>query len=335
MEIITLAHGSGGKATNKLIDNLFYKYFNNELLSQKNDSTVLPPLNGRIAMSTDSFVINPIFFEGGDIGKLSICGTVNDICMSGAKPLYISVGFIIEEGLTINELEKIVQSMAKTANEAGVKIVTGDTKVVEKGSCDKIYINTTGIGIIEENNRYLSGDKVRTGDKVIVSGTLGDHGMCIMNKREDFGFKSTIKSDCCLLNELISDILSVSTNIRVLRDPTRGGLATTLNEIIEHSNVSIEIKEENIPVKQEVAAMCDILGLDPLFIANEGKLVVIVDKNDADNVISIMKKNPVGENSVLLGEVINDGKNKLYLKTNIGGKRIINMPEGEILVRIC
>ena len=334
MEIITLAHGSGGKATNKLIDNLFYKYFNNELLSQKNDSTVLPPLNGRIAMSTDSFVINPIFFEGGDIGKLSICGTVNDICMSGAKPLYISVGFIIEEGLTINELEKIVQSMAKTANEAGVKIVTGDTKVVEKGSCDKIYINTTGIGIIE-NNRYLSGDKVRAGDKVIVSGTLGDHGMCIMNKREDFGFKSTIKSDCCLLNELISDILSVSTNIRVLRDPTRGGLATTLNEIIEHSNVSIEIKEENIPVKQEVAAMCDILGLDPLFIANEGKLVVIVDKNDADNVLSIMKKNPVGENSVLLGEVINDGKNKLYLKTNIGGKRIINMPEGEILVRIC
>ena len=174
MEIITLAHGSGGKATNKLIDNLFYKYFNNEFLSQKNDSTVLPPLNGRIAMSTDSFVINPIFFEGGDIGKLSICGTVNDICMSGAKPLYISVGFIIEEGLTINELEKIVQSMAKTANEAGVKIVTGDTKVVEKGSCDKIYINTTGIGIIEENNRYLSGDKVRAGDKVIVSGTLGD-----------------------------------------------------------------------------------------------------------------------------------------------------------------
>ena len=335
MEIITLAHGSGGKATNKLIDKLFYKYFNNELLSQKNDSTVLPFINGKIAMSTDSFVINPIFFEGGDIGKLSICGTVNDICMSGAKPLYISVGFIIEEGLSINDLEKIVQSMAKTANEAGVKIVTGDTKVVEKGSCDKIYINTTGIGIIEEDNKYLSGDKVKPGDKVIISGTLGDHGMCIMNKRENLGFESNIKSDCCLLNELIKDILSVSKNVRVLRDPTRGGLATTLNEIIEHSNVSIEIQEDKIPVKEEVAAMCDILGMDPLFIANEGKLVVIVDKNDADNVLSIMKKNPVGKASVLLGEVINDEKNKLYLKTNIGGKRIINMPEGEILVRIC
>ena len=335
MEIITLAHGSGGKTTNKLIDKLFYKYFNNELLSQKNDSTVLPFINGKIAMSTDSFVINPIFFEGGDIGKLSICGTVNDICMSGAKPLYISVGFIIEEGLSINDLEKIVQSMAKTANEAGVKIVTGDTKVVEKGSCDKIYINTTGIGIIEEDNKYLSGDKVKPGDKIIISGTLGDHGMCIMNKRENLGFESNIKSDCCLLNELIKDILSASKNVRVLRDPTRGGLATTLNEIIEHSNVSIEIQEDKIPVKEEVAAMCDILGMDPLFIANEGKLVVIVDKNDADNVLSIMKKNPVGKASVLLGEVINDGKNKLYLKTNIGGKRIINMPEGEILVRIC
>ena len=201
MEIITLSHGSGGKATNKLIDNLFYKYFNNEFLLQKNDSSVLPVINGKIAMSTDSFVINPIFFEGGDIGKLAVCGTINDICMSGAKPLYISVGFIIEEGLPISELEKVVQSIAKTANEAGVEIVTGDTKVVEKGSCDKIYINTTGIGIIEENRAYLGGDKVKNGDKIIISGTLGDHGMCIMNKRENLGFETSIKSDCCLLNK--------------------------------------------------------------------------------------------------------------------------------------
>lgn len=335
MEIITLSHGSGGKATNKLIDNLFYKYFNNEFLLQKNDSSVLPVINGKIAMSTDSFVINPIFFEGGDIGKLAVCGTINDICMSGAKPLYISVGFIIEEGLLISELEKVVQSIAKTANEAGVEIVTGDTKVVEKGSCDKIYINTTGIGIIEENRAYLGGDKVKNGDKIIISGTLGDHGMCIMNKRENLGFESSIKSDCCLLNKLIEDILSASNNVKVLRDPTRGGLATTLNEIIEHSNISMEISEEFIPVKPEVDAMCEILGLDPLFIANEGKVVVIVDKNDADNVLNIMRQNPVGKNSVLLGEAINDGKNKLYLKTKIGGRRIINMPEGEILVRIC
>ena len=335
MEIITLSHGSGGKATNKLIDNLFYKYFNNEFLLQKNDSSVLPVINGKIAMSTDSFVINPIFFEGGDIGKLAVCGTINDICMSGAKPLYISVGFIIEEGLPISELEKVVQSIAKTANEAGVEIVTGDTKVVEKGSCDKIYINTTGIGIIEENRAYLGGDKVKNGDKIIISGTLGDHGMCIMNKRENLGFKTSIKSDCCLLNKLIEDILSASNNVKVLRDPTRGGLATTLNEIIEHSNISMEIAEEFIPVKPEVDAMCEILGLDPLFIANEGKVVVIVDKNDVDNVLNIMRQNPVGKDSVLLGEAINDGKNKLYLKTKIGGRRIINMPEGEILVRIC
>lgn len=335
MEIITLSHGSGGKATNKLIDNLFYKYFNNEFLLQKNDSSVLPVINGKIAMSTDSFVINPIFFEGGDIGKLAVCGTINDICMSGAKPLYISVGFIIEEGLPISELEKVVQSIAKTANEAGVEIVTGDTKVVEKGSCDKIYINTTGIGIIEENRAYLGGDKVKNGDKIIISGTLGDHGMCIMNKRENLGFESSIKSDCCLLNKLIEDILSASNNVKVLRDPTRGGLATTLNEIIEHSNISMEIAEEFIPVKPEVDAMCEILGLDPLFIANEGKVVVIVDKNDVDNVLNIMRQNPVGKDSVLLGEAINDGKNKLYLKTKIGGRRIINMPEGEILVRIC
>lgn len=335
MEIITLSHGSGGKATNKLIDNLFYKYFNNEFLLQKNDSSVLPVINGKIAMSTDSFVINPIFFEGGDIGKLAVCGTINDICMSGAKPLYISVGFIIEEGLPISELEKVVQSIAKTANEAGVEIVTGDTKVVEKGSCDKIYINTTGIGIIEENRAYLGGDKVKNGDKIIISGTLGDHGMCIMNKRENLGFESSIKSDCCLLNKLIEDILSASNNVKVLRDPTRGGLATTLNEIIEHGNISMEIAEEFIPVKPEVDAMCEILGLDPLFIANEGKVVVIVDKNDADNVLNIMRQNPVGKDSVLLGEAINDGKNKLYLKTKIGGRRIINMPEGEILVRIC
>ena len=215
MDIITLSHGSGGQATNKLIDNLFYKYFNNEFLSQKNDSSVLPVINGKIAMSTDSFVINPIFFEGGDIGKLAICGTINDICMSGAKPLYISVGFIIEEGLSIKELERIVKSMSKTAKEAGVKIVTGDTKVVERGNCEKIYINTTGIGIIKENNNYLSGNKVKDGDVIIISGTLGDHGMCIMNERENLGFDINIKSDCCLLNKLIEDILSVSNNVRV------------------------------------------------------------------------------------------------------------------------
>ena len=319
-EIISLSHGSGGKATNKLINNLFYKYFDNDILNQKNDSAVLPAINNKIAISTDSFVIKPIFFNGGDIGKLSICGTVNDISMSGATPIYISVGFIIEEGFEISELEKIV---------------TGDTKVVERGSCDKIYINTTGIGIISDEKHYYSGNTVKDGDIILLSGTIGEHGMCIINQRDDFGFDVKIKSDCCLLNKLIKDILSVSDKVKVLRDPTRGGVATTLNEIIEHSNISMEIRENCIPVKKEVAAMCDILGFDPLYVANEGKLLVIVDKEDAEAVLNIMKKNKVGKDSVILGQAIQDGKNKLYLKTELGGKRIISMPDGELLVRIC
>lgn len=335
MDIVTLSHGSGGRATNKLIDEIFFKYFRNEYLSQKNDSTVLPKIEGKIAISTDSFVINPIFFNGGDIGKLAICGTVNDIAMSGATPLYISVAFIIEEGLPLNELEIIVKSMAETASKANVKIVTGDTKVVEKGSCDKLYINTTGIGVVKDDILYLGGDTVKNGDKIIVSGTLGDHGMCIMSNRENFEFSNSIKSDCCLLNELINDILSVSNNVKVLRDPTRGGIATTLNEIAEHSKISMEINENTIPIKEEVKAFCDILGLDPLYVANEGKLVVIVDKEDASKVLDIMRKNPIGKDSTIIGEAIDDSKNKLYLKTEIGGKRIINMPEGELLVRIC
>ena len=334
-EVISLSHGSGGKATNKLINNLFYKYFDNDILNQKNDSAVLPAINNKIAISTDSFVIKPIFFNGGDIGKLSICGTVNDISMSGATPIYISVGFIIEEGFEISELEKIVKSMADTAKEAGVKIVTGDTKVVERGSCDKIYINTTGIGIISDEKHYYSGNMVKDGDIILLSGTIGEHGMCIINQRDDFGFDVKIKSDCYLLNKLIKDILSVSDKVKVLRDPTRGGVATTLNEIIEHSNISMEIRENCIPVKKEVAAMCDILGFDPLYVANEGKLLVIVDKEDAEAVLNIMKKNKVGKDSVILGQAIQDGKNKLYLKTELGGKRIISMPDGELLVRIC
>lgn len=335
MDIITLSHGSGGRATNRLINEMFYKHFNNEYLSQKNDSTVLPRLNGKLAITTDSFVINPLFFPGGDIGKLSVCGTVNDLAMSGAKPLYITVGFIIEEGLSLIDLEKIVISIAKTANEAGVEIVTGDTKVVEKGSGDGIFINTTGIGIIENEDLYISGNAVKSGDKIIVSGTLGDHGICIMNTRKNLDFTVEIESDCGLLNHMISDILNVSKNIRVLRDPTRGGVATTLNEIAEHSSVSMEIEEEKIPVKEEVRGMCDILGLEPLYIANEGKLVVIVAKEDAEKVLEVMRSNPMGKESTIIGQAIDDGRSKVYLKTEIGGRRILNMPEGELLVRIC
>lgn len=334
MDIITLSHGSGGKCTNELIKNLFYKYFENPILMQQNDSSVIPQINGKIAVSTDSFVVNPIFFPGGDIGKLSICGTVNDLAMSGATPLYITVGFIIEEGLSIETLEKIVISMANTSKKAGVKIVAGDTKVVDKGSSDKIYINTTGIGVIEDDI-YLSGENLKSNDKVIISGTIGDHGVTIMKNRNNLEFDFDIKSDCSLLNNLIKDILKVSKNVRVLRDPTRGGLATTLNELCSQSNKSMIIYEEEIPVKEEVLSICEILGMEPIYMANEGKLVVVVDENDVDKILEVMKNNPVGLDAKLIGEVIDDNKNNVYLKTNIGGTRIISMPEGQLLPRIC
>lgn len=334
MNIITLSHGSGGKATNKLIEELFYKYFDNDILLQKNDSSVLPNIDGRIAVSTDSFVINPIFFEGGDIGKLSVCGTVNDLAMSGATPLYITVGFIIEEGLKLKELEKVVKSIAATAKKANVKIVAGDTKVVEKGNADKIYINTTGIGVIKDE-KYLSSENIKPGDKVIISGTLGDHGICIMSKRKNLDFHVSVKSDCGLLNKLIKKILSQSSNVRVLRDPTRGGLATTLNEFINESSNSILLYEEKLPVKEEVASMCEILGFEPLYIANEGKVVLIVAEEDAKKVLEIMKKDPMGKDAQIIGEVIEDNNSVVYLKTEIGGTRILNMPVGELLPRIC
>lgn len=334
MSIITLSHGSGGKATNKLIEELFYKYFNNDILLQKNDSSVLPNIDGRIAVSTDSFVINPIFFEGGDIGKLSVCGTVNDLAMSGATPLYITVGFIIEEGLKLKELEKVVKSIAATAKKANVKIVAGDTKVVEKGNADKIYINTTGIGVIKDE-KYLSSENIKPGDKVIISGTLGDHGICIMSKRKNLDFHVSVKSDCGLLNKLIKKILSQSSNVRVLRDPTRGGLATTLNEFINESSNSILLYEEKLPVKEEVASMCEILGFEPLYIANEGKVVLIVAEEDAKKVLEIMKKDPMGKDAQIIGEIIENDNSVVYLKTEIGGTRILNMPVGELLPRIC
>ncbi|WP_066496894.1 hydrogenase expression/formation protein HypE [Abyssisolibacter fermentans] len=335
MDIITLAHGSGGKATHSLIKDVFYKHFKNDILLQQKDSGILQNLNGKIAVTTDSFVVKPIFFHGGDIGKLSVCGTVNDLAVCGAKPLYITVGFIIEEGLKIDVLEKITKSMAKTAEKTEIKIVAGDTKVVEKGKADKIFINTTGIGLIEDNQIDLSINRIKEGDKVILSGTLGDHGMCIMNSRGELGLDAYIKSDCCLLNTLIRDILKISKNIKFMRDPTRGGLATTLNEIIENSNNSIVLNEGDIPIKKKVMSMCELLGFDPLYVANEGKIVVIVSDNDADIVLKIMRKNPLGKDSKIIGRVINDGNNRVYLKTEIGGTRMLNMLSGELLPRIC
>lgn len=335
MEVITLSHGSGGEDTHKLIEDIFYKYFKSDILLQKGDGGILGKLQGEIVATTDSFVVDPIFFPGGDIGKLSVCGTVNDLAVMGATPLFITVGFIIEEGLLIKDLEKVVKSMSETINEVGVKVVAGDTKVVEKGRGHKIYINTTGIGVIGSDTYKVSGEGIRHGDKIIISGTIGDHGMAIMSQREFLGVDGDIKSDCACLNFLIKDILETSKSIRIMRDPTRGGLATTLKEIVELSNKSILINEDDIPVNEDVRNFSDMLGFDPLYVANEGKIVLIVESKDAESVVDKMRKNCLGKDSKIIGEVIDDNRNKLYLKTSIGAIRVLHMAQGEMLPRIC
>ncbi|MDO8886329.1 hydrogenase expression/formation protein HypE [Candidatus Oleimmundimicrobium sp.] len=331
---IILAHGSGGKLSNDLLKNIFLKDFTNPILEKLDDMAILN-LNGvKVAFTTDSYVVNPIFFNGGDIGKLAICGTVNDLSMSGAVPKYISAAFVIEEGFPVDDLKKITGSMRKAAEEAGVEIVTGDTKVVEKGSADKIFINTAGIGLIE-SGIDISGSNAKVGDRVILSGTIGDHGIAIMSRREGLEFKTGLKSDCAPLNQLVQDMLQVSEKIRCLRDPTRGGLATILNEIAKQSGVSICIKEEKIPVKEGVGGACEMLGFDPLYVANEGKLIAVVDSIDAEKVLKAMKKNKYGKDSQIIGEIAESPKGKVLLKTFLGTRRIIDVLVGEQLPRIC
>ncbi|WP_018248601.1 hydrogenase expression/formation protein HypE [Orenia marismortui] len=334
MKIITMAHGSGGKLTEELIEGIFYKSFKNDLLLQANDSTLLSFIKGRLVATTDNFVVKPIFFRGGDIGKLSICGTVNDLLMSGSRPLYITVGFIIEEGFEINKLEKIVESMAVTALKAKVKIVSGDTKVVERGSCDGVYINTTGIGVLERNIK-LGGARAEVGDKIIINGSIGDHGASIFTQRGELEMNSSLQSDCTLLNDLIVEILDNSNKVKVLRDPTRGGLATTLNEIAGQSKVSIKLKEEKLLIRDEVRSLCQIAGFDPLYLANEGKVVVVVDNSESNRVLEVMRKNDLGREARVIGEVVEDDNNRVYLETSINGTRIVNALVGELLPRIC
>jgi hydrogenase expression/formation protein HypE len=331
---ILLSHGSGGKQTNKLISDLFLKYFNNSIINEMNDAAQLTLEGNRIAFTTDSFVVNPIFFNGGNIGKLAICGTVNDIAVSGAKPLFLSSAFIIEEGFEISKLEEIVKAMAEEAEKAGVKIVAGDTKVVENGSADGIFINTTGIGIIRDDVN-IKASNAKAGDVVIVNGTLGDHGITIMCERNGLGFDGDIQSDCASLNGLIDSMLEVSTDIHVLRDATRGGVAAVLNEIAEASNVSIKLSEKSIPVKDEILGVCEFLGLDPLYIANEGKICAFVPEEHAAEVLEAMKKHPLGTNSSIIGKVVEDSSNRVYIDTVVGGQRIVDMPSGQQLPRIC
>ncbi len=332
MERVTLAHGSGGIESNRLINDLFFSYFNNEVLCRQNDASLIKSISGTLAVTTDSFVVSPIFFPGGDIGKLAVCGTVNDLCVSGATPLYITAAFILEEGLNMCPLEKIVYSMAKAAKKAKVKIIAGDTKVVEKGKCDGIYINTTGIGVLEG---YELSQKLEVGDQVIISGTIGDHGACIMSKRKHLSFQTSLKSDCSSLDEITKRILDISSNVRIMRDPTRGGLATTLNELLAYTDKSIMVYENAVPVKEEVQSFCDLLGLDPLYMANEGKLICIVSKEDSKKVLSALHQHPLGQDAAIIGEIIPDSSHKVYLKTSLGAAKRLSPATGELLPRIC
>lgn len=331
---VTLQHGSGGSLTGRLIQELFHRYFANSYLLEANDSARMPGVKGKIAFTTDSYVINPLQFPGGNIGKLAVCGTVNDLAMSGARPLYISSAFIIEAGFSLALLEEIVSSMAEAAKEAGIMIVTGDTKVVEKGAADKLFINTSGIGEIPEGID-ICGQNARPGDVVIVSGTMGDHGATILLERQQLQFKSNLSSDCAPLNGLVANMLEVCPDIRVLRDPTRGGMATALNEIAGQSQVGIELIESAIPIQEAVRGICEVLGIDPFYLANEGKLLAVAPENKVQDLIRIMHQHPYGRNAAVIGRVVGKSAVKVSMKTIIGGHRIIDVMVGDPLPRIC
>jgi len=332
---ILLAHGSGGKLSHDLIDKLFLPHFDNPILARLDDSALIEPKTGaRLAFTTDSYVVSPLFFPGGDIGKLATCGTINDLVMSGAKPLYMSASFIIEEGFPLADLKRIVLSMRKVAEESGVKIVAGDTKVVGEGAADGIFVNTTGVGLIPEGV-HISGANAQPGDMIMVSGTLGDHGIAIMSQREGLEFASSLESDCAPLHDLVAGMLEASLEIHCLRDPTRGGLATTLNEMAAQSQASFLIEEEKIPVRDEVRGICELLGLDPLYLANEGKLVAVVPPHAAGKVLEAMKGHPYGEASVVIGQVLSDHPGRVIMKTTLGAHRLLEMAVGELLPRIC
>ncbi len=331
---VEMAHGSGGRAMANLIEELFAKALGNAYLAQGDDGAVLPPAWGRLVMSTDSHVVSPLFFPGGDIGSLAVHGTVNDVAVMGAKPLYLSAAFILEEGLPLADLQRIVESMARAAADAGVLVVTGDTKVVEKGKGDGVFITTTGVGLIREGVE-LSGNRARPGDVVLLSGAIGEHGMAIVSRREGLSFESPIVSDSAPLNGLVEAMLDTGADVRALRDPTRGGLATTLNELAKQSGVGMRLDEAAVPVKPVVVAACEFLGLDPFYIANEGKLVAVCAPQDADRLLATMRTDPLGRDAAIIGEVVEDRHGFVQMTTHLGGQRILDWLSGEPLPRIC
>ncbi len=331
---ILLDHGSGGKLSSAMIRNIMLPVFENPILSMLNDGANLKINGVRLAFSTDTYTVSPLFFPGGSIGDLAINGTVNDVSMCGAHPLYLSVGMVIEEGFPIEELRRILFDMGKAARQADVLVVTGDTKVVPKGAADKIFINTSGIGWIPDGVE-VGGEKARVGDQIILSGTIADHGMTILTQREGLTFDTSIRSDSAPLNHMVQSMFSVSKNIHVLRDPTRGGVGTTLNEIAIQSSLGIKIYEDQIPVKKEVAGICELLGFDPLYVANEGKLLAFVPPSEVEGILSAIQKDPAGKDACVIGEVTDTRPGRVIMETRIGGERIVDMQTGEQLPRIC
>ena len=331
---IDMTHGSGGRAMAQLVDELFAPAFRNDYLAQGNDQAILPPPGGRLAIATDSHVISPLFFPGGDIGSLAVHGTVNDLAMGGATPLYLSAGFILEEGLPLADLQRIVHSMAAAARDAGVRIVTGDTKVVERGHGDGVYISTTGIGVVADGVQ-LCGSQARPGDAILVSGTLGEHGMAVMSQRDNLGFASPIVSDSAALHTLAAALMAASPGLRLMRDPTRGGLATTLNEIARQSGVGMQLQEDAIPLQPAVRAACEFLGLDPLYVANEGKLIAVCPAAEADAALAALRAHPLGRHAANIGQVVADPHHFVRVRTPFGGERLLDWLAGEMLPRIC
>ena len=335
---ILLAHGSGGRLSHELVGKEFLPPWANPILDQLNDSAVFSlgrdGSGPRLAFTTDSYVVKPLFFKGGDIGRLAVCGTVNDLAMVGAEPLYLSASFVIEEGLPMDTMRAVVRSMREAAAEAGVHIVTGDTKVVEGGAADGLFVNTAGLGVVPPGVE-IGGGRAQVGDAVILSGSIGDHGIAVLSQREGLEFDSPVASDVAPLNRLVAAMLAASRNVHVLRDPTRGGLATTLNEIAGQSGVAVHIEEGNIPLKDGVWAACEMLGFDPLHVANEGKLVAMVAPQDAEAVLAAMRATRYGEEAAIIGEVAAEPTGKVLMRTNIGGTRIVHMLVGEMLPRIC
>lgn len=331
---VDMTHGSGGRAMAQLIEELFVKYLDNKLLRQGNDQAMFGVTAGRMVMSTDAHVVSPLFFPGGDIGSLSVHGTINDIAMAGARPLYLSASFILEEGLPLADLERIVQSMAQAAERAGVPVVTGDTKVVEKGKGDGVFITTTGVGVVPDGIE-IAGDRARPGDVILLSGYIGDHGIAIMSHRENLEFETTISSDSAALHGLVAEMVRTVPDIHCLRDPTRGGLATTLNELAYQSGVGMRIREADVPMRPAVAAACELLGLDPLYIANEGKLIAVCSADHAERLLAVMHSHPLGCDAAIIGQVVADTHGFVQMETRFGGNRIVDWLTGEQLPRIC